>query len=35
MLTELAGVAARPARLHEQLFDLALEDIQQAWPCGR
>jgi hypothetical protein len=35
MLTELAGVAARPARMHKQFFDLALEATQQAWPCRR
>jgi hypothetical protein len=35
MLTEVAGVAARPARLHERFAKLALEALQQAWPCRR
>jgi hypothetical protein len=35
MLTELAGVAARPARMHERFEDLALEAMQQACPCRR
>jgi hypothetical protein len=25
----------RPARMHEQFEDLALEALQQAWPCRR
>jgi hypothetical protein len=25
----------RPARLHERFEDLALEALQQEWPCGR
>jgi Rap1a immunity proteins len=31
----IAYIDARPARLHEEFYKLALEALRDAWPCKR